>query len=250
MIIKSIILGIIQGLTEFLPISSSGHLAIFEKYFGIAEPIVLATFLHFGTFLATIVFFFKPITSIIKGVFIGKKDSILYLIYIITGTIPVVVFALVFRNWIEQSFNDMKTVGILLGITGIILLMTMVIKRGNKKINTLSVVVIGLSQMFATFPGISRSGTTISAGLFSKTSSEESFKFSFLLSLPAILGANILELKTISSIDNYLALIIGMSCSFIFGLFALRILRNLVHRKFHLFGIYCLVISVVILLTK
>lgn len=250
MIIKSIILGIVQGLTEFLPISSSGHLAILEKYFGIAEPVVLATFLHFGTFIATVVFFLKPIITIIKGLAKGEKESINYIIYIIVGTIPIVLFALIFRTQIEQSFINIPIVGIFLGITGVILLLTSIVKRANRKVKLLSAFLIGLSQMLAVFPGISRSGMTISTGLFSKVSPEESFKFSFLLSLPAILGANLLKLKSISQINDFPSIIIGMLCSFIFGLIALKILKGLVHRRFHLFGIYCLVISILILLLQ
>lgn len=250
MIIKSIILGIVQGLTEFLPISSSGHLAILEKYFGIAEPVVLATFLHFGTFIATVVFFLKPIITIIKGLIKGEKESINYVIYIIVGTIPIVLFALIFRTQIEQSFTNIPIVGIFLGITGVILLLTSIVKRGNRKVKLLSAFLIGISQMFAVFPGISRSGMTISTGLFSKVSPEESFKFSFLLSLPAILGANLLKLKSISQINDFPSIIIGMLCSFIFGLIALKILKGLVDRRFHLFGIYCLVISILILLLQ
>lgn len=250
MIIKVIILGIVQGLTEFLPISSSGHLAILEKYFDITEPVVFATFLHFGTFIATVVFFFKPIINIIKGLFRKEKESVYYVINIIIGTIPVVIFALLFKTQIEQFFSDIKIVAIMLGITGLILLLTSIIQKKNRKINLLSALMIGISQMFATFPGISRSGVTISTGLFSKVSPEESFKFSFLLSLPAVLGANLLKLKTISEIDDLPYLTIGMICSFIFGLVALKILKNVVHRKFHLFGIYCLFISIILLLIK
>lgn len=250
MIIKSIILGIVQGLTEFLPVSSSGHLAILENYFGIADPVALAIFLHFGTFLATLVFFAKPIAELLKGAFKREQQSINYILNIIIGSVPIVIFALLLRTQIEETFKNMTVVSIFLGITGLVLIMTMIFKKSNKRINVFSALIIGLAQMFALFPGISRSGMTISAGLFSKTSPEESFKFSFLLSLPAILGANILELKTISVIDNPISILIGMFFSFIFGLIALSILRRLVHKYFHLFGIYCLVVSILILFFK
>ncbi len=248
MIVKSIILGIIQGLTEFLPVSSSGHLAILEKYFGITEPVVLATFLHLGTFLATLVFFFKPITALLKGVFTGEKKSINYVLNIIVGSIPIIIFALLLRTQIEQTFNNVILVSIFLGITGLVLIMTMVVRKNNEQISIITAVIIGIAQMFATFPGISRSGMTISAGLFAKISPQESFKFSFLLSLPAILGANIFELRRVTVIANPLSILVGMLCSFIFGLIALGILRQLVQKYFHLFGIYCLLVSITILL--
>ncbi len=250
MIIKSIILGIVQGLTEFLPISSSGHLVIVEEYFGITEPVVLATFLHFGTFIATVVFFFKPILSIIKGVIKGKKGSIDYTINIIVGTIPIVIFALIFRTHIEEAFKDIELVAILLGITGLIVLLTRTTNKRDRNVTLFSALLIGISQMFATLPGISRSGFTISTGLFARVDPQESFRFSFLLSLPAVLGANLFELRTLTHIDNYPGLLIGMLCSFICGIIALKILKNLVQRRFHLFGLYCLVLSVVILLLK
>lgn len=248
--LKSIILGVVQGLTEFLPISSSGHLAILEKYFGITEPVALTTFLHFGTFVATVVFFFKPILKIIKGFVKGDKECGNYVINIFVGTIPIVFFGSALRGQIEQSFKDIGLVSLLLGITGVILLLTGIIKKGDGKVTLISALLIGASQMYATYPGISRSGITISTGLFLKVSPKESFRFSFLLSLPAVLGANLWQLRTLSRTENYPGLIIGMLCSFVFGLIALKILKELVHRRFHLFGIYCLVISLVLLLVK
>ncbi len=248
MILHVIILGVVQGLTEFLPISSSGHLAILEGFFGITEPVVLTAFLHLGTLLATIVFFFKKISALIRGLIRGKQESISYTVNIIIGSIPIVIFALVFKSWIETSFTDFMLVAVLLGVTGIVLLITGIIKKREMKINYLRALVIGIGQMFAALPGLSRSGLTISAGLFSGVSPEESFTFSFLLSLPAILGANLVELSNISTIDNPGTMMIGLVCSFIFGLIALRILRDTVRRRFHLFGIYCLVISLTILL--
>ncbi len=250
MIIKSIILGIVQGLTEFLPISSSGHLAVLQKYFGITEPVTLATFLHFGTFVAIIVFFFKPIVILVKGLAKKEKESIHYVVNIIVGTFPIVLFALIFKTQIEQAFGNIKIVALLLGITGVVLLLTMICKKSNNKITLVSALVIGISQMFATFPGISRSGITISTGLFLKVSPEKSFKFSFLLSLPAILGANLLELKSISKLDDIPSIIAGMIFSFAFGLVALKILKHTVQKRFHLFGIYCLIVSITLLLIK
>jgi undecaprenyl-diphosphatase len=250
MIIKSIILGIVQGLTEFLPISSSGHLAVLENYFGISEPVALAVFLHFGTFVATVVFFFKPMRRIIQGFFKKEKESIYYVINIVVGTIPIVVFALTFKTYIEHAFSNIKIVAIFLGITGAILLLTGIVQKKEKKVNFLSAIVIGISQMFATLPGISRSGITISTGMFNKVNPREAFNFSFLLSLPAILGANIFEASKISRVNNLPSIIIGMICSFIFGLIALKILRNTVHKRFHLFGIYCLAISLILLIVK
>lgn len=248
MILKAIILGIVQGLTEFLPISSSGHLAIIENYLGITEPVVLTTFLHFGTFCATVVFFFKPIANIVKGAFKGDRQSILYVAYIIVGTIPTVLFVCFLRTCIEESFKDVRLIALFLGITGAIVLITSVTRKRKGKITFLSALVIGIAQMLATFPGISRSGFTISAGIFSKVEPREAFTFSFLLSLPAVLGANIHQLGSLSHVHDLPTIFIGMACSFVSGLIALKILKRLVQQWFYLFGVYCLVLSIVLLL--
>ena len=244
--IRTVILGIIQGFTEFLPVSSSGHLAVVENYFGIKEPVVLAAFMHFGTLLATVVFFAKPIFNIIRGAIAGKEDCTKYLVFIVLGNIPAVVFALPFRSTIEHSFMNIRLVALFLGMTGVVVLLTGLYGKGQRPVNFLKALVIGISQMFALFPGLSRSGLTISTGLYLKVDPQEAFRFSFLLSLPAVLGANLFELKEITRFDDPLALIIGMIVSFIVGLLALRILRDLVQKKFFYFGFYCLVISIVI----
>ncbi len=246
--IKVIILGIIQGFTEFLPISSSGHLAIVESLMGIEEPVVLAVFLHFGTFLATILFFYREIYSIIKGLFKNDIWSRKHLLYIIIGNIPIVLFALIFKDLIESTFTEIKMVLIFLGITGVILVLTSIIKKQDREISLFRAVIVGIGQMFAVFPGLSRSGLTISSGLFVGLRPHEAFNFSFLLSLPAVLGANILEFKDITNWENPIALIAGMLTSFISGLVALRILRSIVQKFFYLFGFYCLIISIIMLI--
>jgi undecaprenyl-diphosphatase len=246
----AIILGILQGLTEFLPISSSGHLAIMEHYFGVAEPVTLAVFLHFGTFLATLVYFSRPIGDLMRGIARRDRQSICYFRNICIGTIPIVIFAFLFKEYIEQSFTNLTLVALFLGITGAFLILTSVVARGSKKITLVSAILIGVSQMFAVFPGISRSGATIGSGLFLKVKPAEAFTFSFLLSLPAIAGAFFLEALSIPSFENLPGLLIGMVFSFLSGLVALKILRLLVERYFHLFGIYCLVISLIIYLTR
>ncbi len=248
MILRAVILGAVQGLAEFLPISSSGHLAILEKYLGIQEPVAFAAFLHFGTLIATVVFFFKTIISLVQGIFKGKRHELQYLVNIIVGSVPIVIFAVIFRSIIEASFTDIKLVALFLGISGVILLMTGIVRKKQGKIETLSAFIIGIGQMFAVFPGLSRSGLTISAGIFSGVKPEESFEFSFLLSLPAVLGANLLEIKGLARIDNPLSVLIGVSCSFVFGLIALKVLKGLVNRHFHIFGLYCLILSLAMLL--
>lgn len=248
MIVKAIILGIVQGLTEFLPISSSGHLAILERIFNVTEPVTFAVFLHLGTFLATIVYFFKPLSRLSRGVIKGDRQSLHYLLNIIIGSIPIAIIGLFFRSFIEETFHDARLIALLLGMTGAALLITAVIKKGTEKPKPLSALLIGIGQMFALLPGISRSGITIATGLYSRVDPEESFTFSFLLSLPAIFGANILELRTLTIIHNIPSIIIGICFSFISGVIALKILHTTVQKYFHLFGVYCLIISIFLLL--
>ncbi|MEO0128384.1 MAG: undecaprenyl-diphosphate phosphatase [candidate division WOR-3 bacterium] len=246
--IKIIFLGIIQGLTEFLPISSSGHLAIIENFMGIEEPVSITAFLHLGTFLATIIFFKKEIFEILAGLFKKQLKAINYTLFIIIGNIPIVFFAFFFRNFIESTFTDVKLVIIFLGITGVIILLTSIIRKGEKKISILSTILIGIGQMFAVFPGLSRSGLTISTGLYANVKPDEAFRFSFLLSLPAVFGANLLEFKEITNLPNPAEIIVGIFISFIAGYIALKILRSLVQKWFYLFGFYCLIISIIFLL--
>jgi undecaprenyl-diphosphatase len=248
--IKTILLGFVQGLTEFLPVSSSGHLAILENMLGITEPVTLAVFLHFGTFIAIIVFFIKPISALARGVFTGERESLSYLRNIAVGTVPIVLTGLFLRYWVDQAFNDMTLIAALLGTTGVVVLLTGVVPKKQGQINAVTALIIGIGQMLAIFPGISRSGMTISAGLYSGIDPERAFRFSFLLSIPAILGANLLELRKLANITNVPELLIGMACSFVSGLVALAVLRRTIYRKFHFFGIYCLIISVVLIIIR
>ncbi|MGD8979149.1 MAG: undecaprenyl-diphosphate phosphatase [candidate division WOR-3 bacterium] len=246
--IETIILGIVQGLTEFLPISSSGHLAVLERMFGISEPVSLAVFLHFGTLIAVVVFFFQPIAGLTRGVLHGNRESIMYCIKIALGTIPIIIAGLLFESWVGQAFTNMMIVSILLGITGTVVLVTGIVQQRQRRVNLLTALLIGIGQMFAILPGISRSGMTISVGLFAGIEPERAFEFSFLLSIPAVLGANVYELTKVSSIGNVPELIMGLIFSFLAGLLALKILRSMVYRHFYLFGPYCLIISIIILL--
>ncbi|MBE0433629.1 undecaprenyl-diphosphate phosphatase [candidate division WOR-3 bacterium] len=248
--IEAIILGIVQGLTEFLPVSSSGHLALIENWLGIAEPMTLSVFLHFGTLIAIIVYFFIPIKELARGIFTGDRASLAYLGKIALGTVPIVIAGMFLRSLVDDAFNNMGLVAVLLGVTGGFVLLTGVAPRKQQPVTWLASIVIGIAQAFAILPGISRSGMTISAGLYSRIDPERAFRFSFLLSIPAILGANLLELKNVSGITNLPALFTGMLFSFASGLIALAVLRRTVYRRFYLFGIYCLILSAVLMITR
>jgi undecaprenyl-diphosphatase len=249
-IVEAIVLGVVQGVTEFLPVSSSGHLAVLEKLMGIREPVALAVVLHFGTFLATLVYFFKPLADIVKGLFKKEKNATRYLLNIVIGSIPAGLFAILFKKTIEDSFSDMYVVAIFLGLTGAVLLLTGIIRKGERSVRLPEALAIGFGQMLALFPGLSRSGLTISAGMFARVRPEEAFQFSFILSLPAVLGANLLELKTISSWGDPAGLLLGMVVSFLSGFLVIHVLKKLVQRHFFYFGFYCLLVSLLCLLFR
>ncbi len=246
--IEHILLGAIQGLTELLPISSSGHLAVVEKILRISEPVATSAFLHFGTLIATVVFFRRRLAEIIGGMCRAERPAWSYAGLIVIGNIPIGLFALFFKAAIEQSFTDLRLIGLFLGLTGVILIGSGFFPRGTGKMDIRRAVVVGLAQMCAVFPGLSRSGLTIASALYVRTDPGAAFEFSFLMSLPAILAANLLEIKGLGQVADMSALLVGMAVSFLFGLAALYLLRRLVRKGFHWFGIYCLIVSLAIIL--
>ncbi len=266
-IYQAIILGIIQGLTEFLPVSSSGHLVIFQFLFGLTEPALSFDIsVHIGTLLAVAVVFRKDILAIIvsgvrflKSIFqktvIDKKPKddpdLKLLLFIIIGSVPTAIIGLLFHKIADQLFSSTMLVGIMLMVTGMILWFAGRLRENNgrnKEITIAKALIIGVVQGLAVIPGISRSGSTIAAGLFIGLSRETSARYSFLLSMPAILGAAVLSfagLPVVSTI-SYTAMLIGSFTSFIVGYFALRLLLYFVKKgRLHIFAPYCLLAGIV-----
>lgn len=199
-LIQAIILGIVQGITEFLPISSSGHLVLMQKLFGITEPtLIFDTFVHLGTLLAVFAVFKDDIISIIKKPF----QKLTWLL--IVGTIPTAIIGILFKDIFEQMFRSGSTLGFEFLITGFILLLSASMKSGRKGLKTtsyLDAVFIGVMQGAAIMPAVSRSGLTISGALFRNLDREFAAKFSFLLSIPAILGAAVFQVKDIVEVGG------------------------------------------------
>lgn len=224
--------GIVQGLSEFLPISSSGHLVLFAYLFGLRGDLPFVAFLHLGTFVA--VFFFT-----IKKIFLALRKPWLLFVLIIS-TIPAGVVYFAFKDTVEEAFNP-KNLPLMFSITAAILLMASV-RDGNKKMVNMSVLdatIIGLAQAFALFPGISRSGMTISAALLLGYSREDAVYYSFLLSLPVTLAGGILNIKGAGA-----QAFLGLVSSLVFGLLALFLVKKIVRvGKFHLFSYYLVFIS-------
>lgn len=248
--ITAIVLGLVQGLTEFLPVSSSAHLVFAEKLLGTkaTAAITFEVMLHLGTLIAVLIYFRSKIWKMIAGLFppytSAKMPFLRYVVIIIMATVPAAVLGLLFKDTVEAAFNSATLSGGLLVITGLILLSTHYVKKGARTINFKNGLVIGVAQAIALLPGISRSGMTISAGLFQKIDPAEAAEFSFLLSLPAVFGAVVLKTFTLlksgldpTEMDHY---IIGTLVAFVVGYASIAWLMRLVKKgQFFYFGIYC-----------
>lgn len=232
---QSLTLGVVQGITEFLPISSDGHLNLFQHLFNLTPSLSFDVFLHAATFFS-VLFFFRKQTSYF---FANLK-------YIIIGSIPVVIVGIFFKDQVSNIFADPKLLPFFFLISAVLVFVTKFFKSSDKKITYLSAFIIGIFQALAILPGVSRSGCTIFAGLLLGLSSLNAFNFSFSLFLPASLGAIILESKDI--VGNHLfslANIISFVLTFFVGLFCLNILKKfLVGHKFWIFGIYTFILAV------
>ncbi|MEI6647595.1 MAG: undecaprenyl-diphosphate phosphatase [bacterium] len=256
-----ILLAILQGIAEFLPISSSGHLVLGQAVMGLkTQGVTLEVALHVGTLLSTLVFYRKEIFAILKGIFTGCRDSYQLAMQIVVSALPAVFFYLLFKDRIESTFESPAIVGIALMFTGCILLALRWIPAQEKGLSLWRALFIGIAQAIAVLPGVSRSGMTISAARMSGVSAEKSAEFSFLASIPLIAGAALKKL-----LDSFseapvqgagalspLLLVTGICISAIVGYFALSLLvRILRGRYFWCFGIYCLIAGCcTILLTR
>jgi undecaprenyl-diphosphatase len=237
-IVNAIILGLIQGLTEFLPVSSSGHLAVFGNILNINQPGVLfETMLHAGTAFAVVWF--------LRGKIFSYKMRDWGLV--IVGSIPAGIVGLFFSDQIEGLFSILKLVGVAFLISAFFNFQTDKHSGRRTNIDTLDVIVIGLVQAFAILPGISRSGSTIFAGTKMNLDKTKAAEFSFLLSLPAILGANIVEfIKHGADTDFNLGLsAVGFAAAFVSGIFAINFLmRMLTDKKLKYFSFYLVALGV------
>jgi len=214
-------------------------------------PLLFDVMLHFGTLLAVIVFFWKDILKILKSLFtldFKSKEGKL-ITFIIVGTVPVALAGFIFHDIIESLFSNLLAVGISLIITGIILLLTKK-SEGKKELTLFDSILIGIAQAFALIPGISRSGATISTGFFRGINKETVFKFSFLLSIPAIIGANLLELiKNPITETDVLPLFVCVITSALIGYLSLKILYSMLKKgKFYYFSFYCFILGLLVLI--
>jgi len=251
-IFKTIILALVQGITEFFPVSSSGHLVLLEHLFKIKEDKLLLTIvLHAGTLFSVLFYYRKKVLKLIADFFkllfsykSVKKEERDYLFGILIVTIVTGFFGFAFKDFFESLFSKPLYVSFALLFTGIILVLTKFVKLKDKKSTLKDSVLIGLAQSFAIIPGISRSGSTISTALFLGWDKEESAEFSFIAFLPAMIGAIILEIPKSFENTNFYLLLLGFVVSFITGLLAIGYLIKIIkNKRFYIFGIYCIIIS-------
>jgi undecaprenyl-diphosphatase len=246
-IFQAVFLAVVQGLTEFLPVSSSGHLVLFQKIFGFSNPpVFFDVLLHLGTLGSIIIFFKKDLWNL----FFDLKKNTHTLKYLILGTIPAVLFGYLFNLQLESTFNSLILVAIAWIFFGLILVLTSKIKNKTKEMTWQDSLLVGFFQALALIPGISRSGLTISAGLLRGLSHESAFKFSFLLAIPAILGATIWESKDIHFAEiNLFQDILAIVVSGVVGYLSLRILQKMLKSNmFFYFGYYCMSLGIITLL--
>ncbi len=247
----AIILGCVQGFTEFLPISSSGHLVLLQQIFHIENNVILFdVVLHLGTLIAVIIIYRKTIWELIKNPFSEK------MFLLITGTIPTLIIALLFKDFFESSFNGSSLIfGFL--VTAVFMLICQYVSKKyylTKQVNYKTSIIVGLFQGFAILPGISRSGSTITSCLVCGVNRKDSAEFSFLLSIPIILASAVYECLKIPSAPvtiGFLPLLLGFVFSFITGLISIKFMLKIIKEsKYHYFAIYLIILAVFLILNK
>ena len=256
-LIKAIILGAVQGLTEFLPVSSSGHLVIGSELLHFQEQgVVFDVCLHLGTLLSVFLVFRTELIAMVKApfqYFSGSTDPdvrrfFFWDVYVILATLPAVVVGLFFKNYVEAFFGSTVIAYCMLVITGSIMILTQYVPERTQSLNWWKSTLVGCAQALAIMPGLSRSGSTIFAGMLLGIPRETIARFSFIMSIPAIVGAAVLQMSDFfqnpPTSDTATSLIAGMVMSAVAGYLAIKLLLDVIRKnRLHWFGYYCLLLS-------
>ncbi len=254
---EAFILGIIQGLTEYLPVSSSGHLAIGANLFGLSgeENLTFTVAVHVATVLSTVVILWKDIVWLFKDLFKFQwNEGTKYIVNILISMIPIAIVGFFFKDKVEEVFGSgLLVVGICLLVTATLLAFSYFAKpRQREKISPLHAFIIGIAQSIAVLPGLSRSGSTIATGLLLGNKKERLAQFSFLMVIPPILGEALLDVKDMAEMGvetamsglSVTALVVGFLAAFIFGCIACKWMINIVKKgKLIWFAVYCAVVG-------
>ncbi|NCO96839.1 MAG: undecaprenyl-diphosphatase [Candidatus Aenigmarchaeota archaeon CG_4_10_14_0_8_um_filter_37_24] len=241
-LIQAVVWGVIQGVAEWLPVSSSGHLVIFQQLFGLEVPVFFDVLLHLGTLGVICVVFWKDILGIIKAVFRMdfKSEYGRLFIFILLGSIPTALIGIIFHGLLVSFFSNLLVVGVALIVTGAILFFCER-RESKKELDAKDSLLIGLAQGMAIVPGISRSGSTIGIGLLRGINREKLIRFSFLLSIPAVVGAGLFEVGNVAwSAVEWIPVLVGVITSGVVGYFSLKLLIRFVKEKrLRWFSWYC-----------
>ncbi len=249
------ILGLVQGLTEFLPVSSSGHLVLSQKLLGIDDQgVTFEVMVHFGTLLSVVIYFWKPLWRMLLSILPPFREDLSKdrktIGYLAIASVPAAIVGFSpLRALFESVYEKPAVVGLLLIVTGVVLFLPRLLIRKKregiegKEIGVLSAIVMGIGQAFAILPGISRSGSTIVSGMLSGVKPSAAAEFSFLMAIPAIAAAALLEMKDLPTGDGLLLnYVLGAGVAFVSGLIAIfTVLAAIRKGKFEYFGIYCLI---------
>ncbi|OHB33784.1 MAG: UDP-diphosphatase [Desulfuromonadaceae bacterium GWC2_58_13] len=256
-LLQAILLGLIQGLTEFLPVSSSGHLAIVQHFLpGFDQPgLLFDVLLHLGTMLAVVLYFRRELGNLLSSPFRRDAEAQTHrrlLTLLLAASVPTAIIGLTFKDFFEGLFENIPLVALMLLVTGTLLFISEKFRRGNRReeqLNLIDALVVGTVQGCAIIPGISRSGSTIAALLLRGVDGETAARFSFLLALPAVLGAALLSMRHLQEVatvelPQYLA---GTGVAFIAGMLSIHCLMAVIRRRrLFAFAIYCWVAGTVV----
>lgn len=253
-LVEVLLLAIIQGVTEWLPISSSGHLVIAQRHIGLEVPVFFDVMLHVGTLGVILIAFRRDLVKILRAVIRldTNSDEGKFALFIVVGNVPTAIIGLLFRETFKSLFSSLLAVGAAFLCTGFLLLASKLGQREKreKKLGYVDSLLIGTAQGFALIPGISRSGATLAVGLFLGLERETAFKYSFLLSIPAVIGAAVGEYGGIGAPGvSAIPMFLGVSLAMLVGYTSLKALSRVVKKqKLYLFSPYCLILGLTILL--
>lgn len=239
--IQALILSFVQGITEWFPISSSGHLALTQHLLGVHD-LGLVVYLHFASVLGVVILFWKEIIDLVV------KKKVKYIVRLAIAIIPVAIIGLWLREHIRNAFSSLFFIGVFFIIFGFFIYFTKYTKEVKKKPSISDSIFIGISQVFSLFPGVSRSGMTMGSGLILGLKKGEAIRFSFLLAIPLIFGASLIEAREIALSDiSIITFITSFTVTLLVSLLTIRYLIKIIKsNKFHLFGIYNMILGVIV----
>jgi len=259
-LLETLILAVIQGVTEWLPISSSGHLVVAQEYLGLRLPVFFDVILHVGSLLVVLIVFWSDVVRVMKALIrldFRSEEGRLGL-YIFLGTVATIAIGFAFRGWFESFFQNLLAVGVAFVLTGSYYSLLYVFRRGEQRsirLSSSSAILIGVAQGVSLIPGVSRSGSTIATGLLLRVDRKEAFRFSFLLFIPAVVGAALVTswdarsmlLTDVDPVNVFL----GLAATMVVGYLSLKLLlRILLRGRLPLFAFYCWALGFILVLTQ